>query len=68
MSYRKWEYPESAAGSYMDVSPTIKKDEKSAMKTCSRTARRIVFSDASPKNSFFATTATCRAFISSTPK
>ncbi len=66
-SYRKCEYFESDAGSYMDVSPTMRNDEKSAMKTWSRTASRIVFSEKRPRNSFFAMIVTCLAFIGSTP-
>jgi len=47
--------PASEPGSYIEVSPTIKNDEKSAIKSWSRMAKRIVFSEKRPPSSFFAT-------------
>jgi hypothetical protein len=68
MLYREREYFESEDGSYIEVSPTIRNDENMAMKSWSRTARRIVLSLISPRNSFFAMIDRCFDFIRSTPE
>jgi len=51
----------------MVVSPTIRNEENMAMKTCRRMAKTIVFSDDSPKNSFFAIRPIWRAFRGAPP-
>jgi hypothetical protein len=68
MLYRELEYFESEDGSYIEVKPTIRKEENKAMKSCNKTASRIVFSLNSPLNSFFAMIDRCLIIIRSTPE
>ncbi|WP_243670924.1 hypothetical protein [Methanoculleus chikugoensis] len=47
--------------------PTIRNDENIAMKTCRRIAKTIVFSDESPRSSFFAIRPIFRLFTGAPP-